>query len=282
MAKDVETPCCKKAEKSCRLLKTLIVDDESLARAGLRYHLEQDVRIDIQGECSNGREAIECLRHSAVDLVFLDIQMPSLNGFDVVKALQPETLPLIIFATAFNHYAVQAFDVNAVDYLLKPFDPERLSEAVTRAYQRFSHPHSRPEKSQLLSALDISALNTEGHTISGNDPSNKDGVLTIKTGRNTEYVSIHEIDWVDAAGDYMCLHVQEKTHILRVTMKALMEQLPVASFQRIHRSTLVNMKRAKRMSVGSHGDSVLELSTGAVLKVSRSYQRSVQAFFSRH
>lgn len=264
-------------------LKTIIVDDEPLARKGLRLRLQKMDDLEIVKECSNGREALTAITELEPDLIFLDIQMPGLSGFDVIKELQPENVPLIIFVTAFDQYAVEAFEAQAVDYILKPIDEDRLFEAVERARNHASQEGAISDKQRLLelvisitgkSERSIAQLLKERVGVKGYPDK-----LAIKDGGEVTLVSTSEIDWVDAAGDYMCVHANDETHVMRVTMKELENQLDPASFQRVHRSTLVNLDRVTKVCSHMNGEYFLILSCGSSVKMSRSYKDKVKHFF---
>ena len=250
-------------------MRTLIVDDEPLARDYLCSLLKAQSDITIIGVCQNGREAIKAIRADRPELVFLDIQMPGMNGFDVVKAIQADdTMPLFIFATAFDTYAIEAFDTAAVDYVLKPLDATRLSRALTRARERFA---SIP-KGTLISAVDKAlGRNTELQPRSQSQQQK----LTIRDGGQIQLVEFDHIDWVDAAGDYMCVHVGPKTHIMRCTMAELSDRLSSGPFARIHRSTLVNLDKVTHITPLSKGESLLHLGEETTLKVSRNYRKAI-------
>lgn len=264
-------------------LKALIVDDESLGRRGLKLRLAEIDGIEVIGECSNGTEAIAAIPELAPDVVFLDIQMPGMDGFDVVRSLQADDLPMIIFCTAFDHYAVDAFKIHAVDYLLKPIEDSRLREAVARAKDVFERKSAVADKAQLL---DVIGRITRKDVAEVEDWLSEDGAtkdqypekLAVKDGSNITLVPMADIDWVDAAGDYMCLHVKGVIHVMRVTMKALDVQLDPALFQRVHRSTIVNVKRIEKISSHINGEYHLILQSGDKLKMSRSYKDKVSTF----
>ena len=263
-------------------IRTVIADDESLARRGLKMRLADHPDIDIVAECSNGREAIEAANTLEPDLLFLDIQMPRLDGFDVIHRIQSDNLPLVIFATAFDHYAVEAFEVHAVDYLLKPVEPERLTAALNRVRERLGKKRSELEKHKLLSLL--SEWDRQGHgqfavrireLVSADGPVTE--TLVIRDGHDIHRVNIDDIDWIDAAGDYMCLHVGEHTHVMRATMKELQSKLPPTQFVRIHRSTLVNSHRVIRVEASAFGKHSVVLANGASLTMSRGQREQLEA-----
>jgi two-component system LytT family response regulator len=258
-------------------LTIMLADDEPLARGYLEDLLKAMPDIEVLGSFKNGSEILKACRNNAPDVLILDIEMPVLTGFDVVKRLQADDMPSIIFATAYDNYAIDAFDLNAVDYLLKPFDSDRFAIAIERVRTEFRSDPSL--KGRLISAsrqiqkvADDAALAEAERADSGR--------LAVRDGRETELVTINEIDWVDAAGDYMCLHVGGKTHIMRSTMKELLAKLPEKDFVRIHWSTIVNIHRVTSVSSLSKGEFRLQLGTETTLKVSRNYRKSIASLLS--
>ena len=263
-------------------LRTILVDDEPLALNLLRSIVGQIDDIEIIGECKNGREAIESTMLLAPDLMFLDIQMPSVNGFEVVKALQSDVMPMVIFATAYNQYAIDAFDLHAVDYLLKPFAPERVLRAVQRAVERKKSQDQEGLKTHLIGVIDdISGRLHDDQPAEGNTelPEGMKRKLLIRDSGVVKVIPFDDIDWVDAAGDYMCVHALGETHIVRSTLRELLKKLDDKLFVRIHRSTVVNIARVVSISSIQKGGSLLHLSEGQTLKVSRNYRESTRRLF---
>lgn len=264
-------------------MRAIIVDDESLARKGLSLRLAKLDDIEVVGEYANGREALAAVVEQNPDVIFLDIQMPGMSGFDVVSKLQQEDMPLVIFVTAFDQYAIEAFDVHAIDYLLKPIDEDRLREAVERARSHLSQKDAVTDKQRLLELI-ISITGKSENSVS-QLMKDHTGVksypdrIAIKDGGETTLVVTKDIDWVDAAGDYMCIHANDETHIMRITMKELEEQLDPATFQRVHRSTIVNLERVSKVCSHMNGEFYLILSNGSNVKMSRSYKDKVKHFF---
>ncbi|MDA0796996.1 MAG: LytTR family DNA-binding domain-containing protein [Proteobacteria bacterium] len=265
-------------------LKTIIVDDEPLAINYLRSMLADFEAIDVVAECRNGREAVLAASQINPELMFLDIQMPGMNGFEVIKALQSDVMPMVIFVTAFDQYAVDAFDLHAVDYVLKPFDPERVARAVQRAVDRFNDHQVESYKTPLIGAIgaivDRASAVAIGE-VSTPEPASesiKDKLLVRDSGV-VKVIPFDDIDWVDAAGDYMCVHALGETHIIRITLGELMEKLDDKLFIRIHRSTIVNVQRVVSITPLPKGGSLLELSAGETLKVSRNYRESIRNLF---
>jgi two-component system LytT family response regulator len=271
-------------------LKTLLVDDEPLARNLLRSIVSKFDDIEIIGVCKNGREAIDSVATDAPDLIFLDIQMPNVNGFEVVKTLQSDTMPMIIFATAYNQYAIDAFDLHAVDYLLKPFDSERVSLAVQRAAERHKNQQAGL-KAPLIGAINDIFVRSEKDNFAAADSVGSDEGLTdghseamerkllIRDSGVVKVIPFDDIDWIDAAGDYMCVHALGETHIMRSTLLDLLEKLDDKQFVRIHRSTVVNISRVVSTSLSQKRGSVLHLPDGQTLKVSRNYRESTRKYF---
>lgn len=268
-------------------LRTVIVDDEPLARRLLRALLEECPEIELVAECRNGREAIEVTRDLAPDLLILDIQMPVTSGFDVIKELQSDIVPMVIFCTAYQRYAIDAFDLHAVDYLLKPLDSKRLQRSVARALQRFDeNKDAADQKSSLVGAIDEIARKVAGRSDtrhpeqSSEEALAADRKIAIKDHDSTVLVNIDDIDWVDAAGDYMCVHVKGETLIMRSTLKTLMSRLDGDKFKRIHRSTLVNLDRIVKATPLQKGEYILELDCDQQLKVSRNYREAIKIYLT--
>ncbi len=266
-------------------LKTIIVDDEPLALELLRSILGAIDEIEIIAECSNGRDAIAAVSSLHPDLIFLDIQMPGINGFEVVKAMQSDIMPMVIFATAYNQFAIDAFDMHAVDYVLKPLDPERIERAVQRAVERYSvQDEDTAHKMPLIGAIEEIAkrLNQESGDGTAAVEELPEGIkrkLLIRDSGIVKVVPFDDIDWVDAAGDYMCVHALGETHIVRSTLRELLEKLDEQMFIRIHRSTVVNIERVVSVTRLQKGGSLLHLADGNSLRVSRNYREAIRSLF---
>lgn len=264
-------------------MKIAIVDDEPLARDLLERLLSKDKDIEISGIYKNGREAIAGLQAEPVDAVFLDIQMPGLNGFDVVEKLQADTMPLVVFATAHSEFAVDAFELHAVDYILKPFSADRVMAAASRCVERLSQriagEDDRDSSHTKAAALSASRAGVGTEGMPTMTSSADVGRLAIKDGSQTQLVVMDDIDWIDAAGDYMCVHAAGETHILRSTMKELEGRLP-SNFVRIHRSTIVNLAKVEAVNGLPKGEAQLHITGGGLLKVSRNYRQSIQGLLS--
>lgn len=249
-------------------LRTLIVDDEPLAREWLRSLLEADSEIDVIGECRNGRDAIRFFRGQKADLVFLDIRMPGKSGFEVLRELGPE-LPLVVFVTAFEEYAVQAFDACAVDYLVKAIQPDRLKAAVVKVKERFKAQHaihSQEKLESILRVLEVSQQSTNQYVQRFLSHAN-DGDTVISTD---------EISWIEAADYYVRLHVGDKTHMIRESIKNLESKLDPQQFIRLHRSALVNVRFIKGLKRDGKTEGWAILSTGEQIRMNRGgWQRFV-------
>ncbi|MGJ8689719.1 MAG: LytR/AlgR family response regulator transcription factor [Gammaproteobacteria bacterium] len=264
-------------------IRAIIVDDESLARTGLTMRLEKFPHVEVVQVCKNGKEALAAIAEHTPDLIFLDIQMPGMTGLEVVENLQQDNMPMIIFVTAYDAFAVDAFSANAVDYLLKPIEDDRLASAVAKVTAQAARNQAGLEKQRLLEIV-IGLTGKSEWAINEllSNPGEATGFsdrLAIKDGSSTTFVPVRDIDWIDAAGDYMCVHVQGMTHIMRTTMKELEAQLDPNIFQRVHRSTIVNLQRVEKVSSHINGEFHLTLTCGSSLKMSRSYKEKVKHFF---
>jgi two-component system LytT family response regulator len=263
-------------------LRTIIVDDEPLALKLLRTVLSEISDVEIVAECSNGKQAVEAASELEPELIFLDIQMPGMNGFDVIKSMQAEIMPMVVFVTAYDQYAVDAFDVHAVDYVLKPLDSERIARSVERAVDRLKNDVGRSFKSPLIGAIE--EISERASKEKNDEPANNlpDGMkrkLLVRDSGVVKVIPFDDIDWVDAAGDYMCVHAVGETHVIRSTLRDLMTKLDDNLFVRIHRSTIVNVERVVSVTPLQKGGSLLHLTQGESLKVSRNYRDSIRKFF---
>ena len=246
-------------------VRTLIVDDEQLARERLRQLLEAEPEIELVGECSDGNEAVVAIQKQCPDLVFLDVQMPELDGFGVLQAITTEPGPVIVFVTAHDKFALRAFEVHAVDYLLKPFDRERFKKALTRALDRVKA-RDRAPKDQAQAAL-LAELRP---------PSKPLERLAVKTGGRVIFVKLSDVDYIEAAHNYVELHVEKHSHLLRETLNAIEARLPQDKFVRISRSVIVNIERVKELQPLFYGEYSITLHNGAKLTLSRRYRDKLQ------
>lgn len=264
-------------------IKTMIVDDELLARRGLALRLEAHEDIEVVAECANGREALQKITELAPDLVFLDIQMPGINGFDVVEQMQADAMPMVVFVTAFDKYAVEAFEVHAVDYVLKPIEDSRLETAISRVRQQKQQSAASNQKQRLMDLI----TNITGKQPSQIDQLLNDGAdfsepypekLAIKDTGRTTLIPVKDITWVEAAGDYMCIHSNhpKQVNVLRSTMKELESKLNPANFQRVHRSTIVNIDCIQKICTHINGEYFLILDDESKIKMSRSYRSKIK------
>lgn len=247
-----------------RTLRLLIVDDEPLIRLGIRQAVAGAADVEIAGECASGDEAIEAIGSAPPDLVLLDVQMPGCSGLDVVRRIGPERMPPVVFVTAFDEYAVQAFEVNAVDYLLKPFDADRLLHAIDRARTRIAAQTDETLGERLQALLDARERR----------PADR---LVVRSGERFEFVPLEAIDWIEAADNYVQLHCGPKQHLLSETLTNLERRLDARRFVRVHRSRMVNTSRIVAVHVLVGGTYELELRGGLRLTTGRQYRTAVQA-----
>jgi two-component system LytT family response regulator len=254
-------------------IKTLIVDDEPLARRNLRLLLENDPQIEILDECRNGREAVKAINALSPDLIFLDIQMPEMDGFDVLERVGTDQIQAIIFVTAFDQYALKAFDVHALDYLLKPFDDERFAHALRRAKAQIEAREINRLSKRLLALLD------ERVSQRASSSRQKDYLtrLMIKVSGRVVLLKVDDIAFIEADGNYAKLHVGRKAHLLREKMHDLEQRLDPAKFVRIHRSVIVNLDRIKEMQPHFNGDYIVVLDDGRQLRLSRTRRENLEA-----
>ncbi len=265
-------------------IRTVIVDDEALSRRGIERLLRKTPDFEVIAECGNGRDAIGLIQQEHPDVVFLDIQMPMLSGFEVLARLPQESVPLVVFVTAFDQYALRAFEARAVDYLLKPLDERRVEMTLERVRQNLQARHAVDQRDKLMEVvaeitgsgeLELETILEHGsNAIESSHPH----ILPIRQGRHTARVPVASIQWIDAAGDYMCVHAEGDTHILRGTMKELEGVLDPRMFQRVHRSTIVNLRYVKSLRAHMNGEYFLTLEGGQELKLSRTYRDKIEIF----
>lgn len=246
-------------------IRTLVVDDEPLARERLTNLLSAEQDIEVVGECRDGEEAATAIVDHTPDLVFLDVQMPGMNGFEVIDAVGSEKMPLVIFVTAYDQHALKAFQVRALDYLLKPFDRDRFQEALQRARAHTQRDETGDIGRRLLALV---------KDLRRDQP--KTDRLVVKSGGRLFFLRTDEIDWIEAAGNYVRLHVGPATHLLRETMNAIEGRLDAEKFFRIHRSRIVNMERIQEMQPWLNGEYAVLLRTGTRLTLSRGYREKLQ------
>lgn len=266
-----------------RAIRTVLVDDEPLALRGLEIRLKDCPEVEVLAQCANGREALRAIRELRPDLVFLDIQMPGIDGFQVVKALAAEPLPIIVFVTAFDQYALNAFEAHALDYLLKPVDGARLAEAVARARAEIAQRQAIERNARLIDMLreiDPAAAELAALDAPGSPAPPYETRLAIRDRGQVTLLDVDSIDWIDAAGDYMCIQAGGQSHILRETMKNMERRLDPAKFGRIHRSTIINFDRVERLIPVGGGDYMAILKTGAEFRIGRAFRETISRLIS--
>lgn len=258
-------------------LRTIIVDDEPLARRGLELRLADHADVDIVGQYGDGAAAIAAVHTQRPDLMLLDVQMPGVDGFETLRHIPASEMPLVVFVTAYDHYAIRAFEASATDYLLKPVDDGRLAQALSRVRQARAQRDATGHCAHLLGLLG---------ELSGRPPLDLDAALrpdaieqlrredklAVRDGGRTVRVDLASIRWIDAAGDYMCIHTDGETLILRATMRELEKQLDPQRFPRVHRSTIVNARRVVELRPHTNGEGFIRLDCGQELKVSRGHR----------
>ena len=251
--------------------RAIVVDDEPLARRGIISRLKSYPQFEVVKECGNGEDALAAITEHQPDLVFLDVQMPEMDGFEMLERLLPEDRPAVIFLTAFDQYALRAFDVHATDYLLKPIDDVRFTEAIDRVQRVL-----QMEKDTTLGER-LESLLSDLHA---GKPRGAHQRFAIRNGRRIFFITSNEVEWIEAQGDYAALHVHGKTHLLREPLHILERRLDQATFVRIHRSTIVRLDQIAEMQALANRDCLLRLKDGTTLRVSRSYSDRLQEALS--
>lgn len=253
------------------MIRVVIADDEPLARNRIRRLLSGEKDVEIVAECKNGREAVAALDHHRPDLLFLDIQMPELDGFGVMEEIGADQMPVVIFVTAYDQYAVQAFETHALDYLLKPFDEERFQKALQRARGHLDRSRTAEIAARLLAMLqDVRP-----------QPAPASDRLVIKSGGRVIFLKAEEIDWVEAAANYVRIHTGTDEYLMRETMNAFEAKLDSRRFMRIHRSIIVNLEKIKQLQPCNNGEYIVVLRTGKELSLSRSFRDRIQDYLRR-
>ena len=251
-------------------IRTIIADDEELARRGLRALSQRCEDLELICECANGQEAVDAIRRHRPDLVFLDIQMPGKTGFDVISAIEDAQRPHVVFVTAYDKFALRAFEVHALDYLLKPVNEERFDAAVARVREAMSHATDNAivqRVRQVAADLKVAIPPSKGSAVDR---------LPIKVNGRIMVIRVADIDWIEADGDYVSVHVGNKTWLMRDTIAAVELRLALSGFVRIHRSTLVNAERVKELQPQDKGEYTVVLNDGTELKLTRHYRTSVE------
>ena len=251
------------------LLRTVIADDERLARQKLMILLESEPSVNVIAECQDGRQTVAAIRSFHPDLLLLDIQMPDLDGFQVLREIAAEEMPVVIFTTAYDQYAIRAFEANALDYLLKPFDQERLHHAVARAQSEL-----RKKRDHAITHRILSLLSQVGSTAPG--VPQPDQRLVIKANGRVVFLDLDNIEWVEAAANYVRLNVGKESYLFRETISRISERLDANHFVRIHRSTIVNVRKIKELIPVNSGEYVVVLKSGRELSCSRGYRAALQ------
>jgi two-component system LytT family response regulator len=262
-------------------IRTILVDDEKLAIQGLQLRLEAHPDVEVIDTCLNGREAIRSIKTHKPDLVFLDIQMPGFDGFSVVSGMMEVEPPLFVFVTAYSDHAIRAFEAQATDYLMKPVEQERLADTMERVRQRLAEKRGVEEAERLKEVLAEHAPEAHEELVDTSDTlaaNRYEKMINIKDQGQIFRVEVDSIERIDAAGDYMCIYTGGDTLILRETMKDLEKRLDPRKFQRVHRSTIVNLDLVKQVKPHTNGECFLVLESGAQVKVSRSYRDVVARF----
>jgi two-component system LytT family response regulator len=244
-------------------VNALIVDDEPLAREGLRMLLRKDAGVSKVFEAKNGREAVALIRNEQPNIVFLDVQMPEMDGFDVLKEVGMESIPAVVFVTAHDRFAIRAFEINAIDYLLKPVSRERFDQSLTRARARVSRTDG--ESRRMTALLETIAA-----------PHNCLRRIAVRSAGKTYFVDLEDVDWIQAAENYVQLHTASARHLVHATVQTLQESLDPQRFLRIHRSLIVNVQRVKELETATHGEFVFVLHNGARLQSSRTYHDAIK------
>ena len=261
-------------------IRTILVDDEKLAIQGLQLRLEPFEDVEVIDTCSNGREAIRKIKTEKPDLVFLDIQMPGFDGFSVVKGVMEIEPPLFVFVTAFEEHAIRAFEANAVNYLMKPVDEDKLADTIERVRQRLAEKKSAEDAEQLLDVLaEVAPDRVADFGVDASESADRfEKLINVKDRGQIFRVEVDSIEHIEAAGDYMCIYTGDNSLILRETMKDLERRLDPRKFQRVHRSTIVNLDQVRQVKPHTNGECFLVLDSGAEVKVSRSYRDVVARF----
>jgi two-component system, LytTR family, response regulator len=262
-------------------IRTILVDDEKLATQGLELRLAPYDDVEIVATCLNGREAIRKIKTLKPDLVFLDIQMPGFDGFSVVQGVMDIDPPLFVFVTAYSEHAIKAFEAQAVDYLMKPVEPDRLADTMERVRGRLADRRTAEEVERLRTVINEVAPEAAESMPSADEEmatSRFEKLINVKDRGQIFRVDVESIERIDAAGDYMCIYTADNSLILRETMKDLEKRLDPRTFQRVHRSTIVNLDQVRQVKPHTNGECFLVLESGAQVKVSRSYRDVVARF----
>jgi two-component system, LytTR family, response regulator len=264
-------------------IRALIVDDELNARKGIRTLLARDTELEVLGECGDGRAAIESIERLAPDIVLLDVQMPHKNGFEVLEAIDLERPPILIFITAWDSYALKAFEVSALDYLLKPFSDERFYQALARAKGQHRERRAQEFSGRLLALLEHYRSTGQVKPDADAEPQGEGPLrrFFIKQGGEVNFVPAEEVDWLEAVGYYTKIHAGHKSYLLRGNLGSIEARLDPKDFARIHRSTVINLNRVRRLKDWFHGGCLVVLLDGRELKVSRRHRQRLETLLER-
>ena len=257
------------------VVRTVIADDERLARQKLLILLDSEPHVKVVAECRDGRQTVSAIRTLRPDMLLLDIQMPDLDGFQVLSQIPPEEMPVVIFTSAYDQYAIRAFEANALDYLLKPFDQERLHHALARARSELCKAHDREITHRILNLLSqvrsVASPTTE-----------RDSRLVIKANGRVVFLDLDSIEWVEAAANYVRLNIGKESYLFRETISRIAERLDSNHFVRIHRSTIVNVRKIKELIPVNSGEYVVVLKSGRELSCSRGYRAALQGIVEKN
>jgi len=255
-----------------KMIRVAIADDEPLARERVRAMLEEHERFSIVADCKDGVETLEALTQHEIDLLFLDVQMPGLDAFQILESLGPGPLPIIVFVTAFDEYALRAFDVSALDYLLKPFDRERFEKTLGRVEERLAG----PKRAEISAELREFLRNLAKTPVPG--PVSR---FTVKANGEIYFVRAEDVDWIDSEGNYVTLHAAGRRHLVRDTIKSLEGRLDPSKFVRVHRSAIINVDRLRKLQPYFHGEYIVTLQDGTTLTSSRTYSDRLRALLEQ-
>jgi two-component system LytT family response regulator len=261
-------------------LRVVVVDDEPLARSGMCGLLARDPELTVVAQCADGAEAVAAIAGLKPDLVLLDVQMPEMDGFEVLREVGPARMPVVVFVTAFDRFALRAFDVAAVDYLLKPFDDERFDLAIARAKHAVRNAEAGELGRRLMRLVERQGAPAESPAAPPAESARHATRLVVKSAGRTVFVRVDEVDWIEADDYYAKLHVAGKTHLLRETMGSLEARLDPARFFRVHRSAIVNLDRVREVQFLFRGEHVVILHDGTRLKLSRSRLEKLEAMLA--
>lgn len=257
-------------------IRAVIVDDEPLAQDGLRILLEKEPDIQVEAVCGSGKEAVAMVGDLAPDVLFLDIEMPRMNGFDVIREINPERMPQVIFVTAYDQYAVDAFNFHAMDYLLKPVSGARLRDSLRRLRNNLQQVDLKEHSERLDSLLDLFGQQPGVNAASSESPCNNDRIV-VKSHGHVYFLTASDIAWIEASGDYVTIHTTDKSHLLRETMNNMEKRLQAHGFKRIHRSSIINLAFVRELKASQSNDYQVVLTDGTALNLGRRFKDALYA-----